>query len=165
MSEQNRLIIFLLVFSFALNIGIIGYLIYERATHANQISPLPPPETKAPENIRNSFHHPRYSYKDIKLTAEERRELRAFFKNIFVTLRPLIVKQINLKRELFQSINSGDIAKTKALVKEIHENQAKIDIIFLEKATEEVKKFPKEKQRYITYRIMRFVSISKRRRF
>ncbi len=165
MNEQNRLIIFLLIFSFALNIGIIGYLVYERATNAYQNFPPPPPDTKTPENIRNSFHHPRYSSKDLRLTAEERRELRDFFKNIFITLKPLIAKQIKLKKELFQSINSGEIEKTKALVEEIHKNQAKIDIIFLEKATEEVKKFPKEKQRYVTYRIMRFVSISKRRRF
>ena len=62
-----------------------------------------------------------------------------------------------------KTIGHADLSQTRKIVEEIHKNQAKIDIVFLEKASEEIKKYPKEKRRLITYLIMRFVSMNKRR--
>ncbi len=163
--KENRLTMFLLIFSLSLNLGIIGYLIYEKTAQKTEIIPKPPPTIVQKDSKSRRLPHHFIPSSRRKLTREERLELRRFFREVFKTLKPLIEKQVKLKGSLMKSIEDGEIEKTRNLVEEIHKNQAKIDIIFLEKATEEIKKFPTEKQKYITYIIMRFVSIGKRRRF
>ncbi len=166
--KENKLMVFLLIFSIALNIGIIGYLFYDRTTHKEKefaVNPPPPPQNTVTKNTvkkKRIPHHPFYNRR-ARLTREEREELKKFFQDTFQTLRPLIEKQRELKNKLMKTIENGDIAQTRKIVEEIHKNQAKIDIVFLEKASEEIKKYPKEKQRFITYLIMRFVSMNKRR--
>ena len=97
--KENKLIVFLLIFSIALNIGIIGYLFYDRTIHREKGFTVNPPPPPPPHNMMEKMrkqHHPFYKRR-IRLTREEREELKNFFQKTFQTLKPLIKKQMEFK--------------------------------------------------------------------
>jgi hypothetical protein len=160
--NNNRLIVVLLIFSFALNIGIIAYLIYEHNSH-NLINRYVPDKTsyKRIKTMRDRMIRKRKEMSDrygkIKFSKEERKKIRGFFIKLHKDMREKIREQIRLKKELYNSFQSGDIEKAKEILTIIHKNQKEIDIRFLSEALNLVKEFPPEKRKIVSIMIFRII--------
>ena len=160
--NNNRLIIILLIFSLALNIGIISYLIYEHNSHNSMDKFMTSKKFK--EMRKRMMEHSYYGRKRpssgerrINFTKEERKRIREYFIKLHEELKPKIIEQKKLKKELYDSFQKGDIRKAKEILTVIHNNQKEIDIDVLSKTLNMIKEFPQEKRRFVSIMIFRMI--------
>ncbi len=161
--NNNKLIIILLIFSIALNIGIIGYLFYEQSTHNRVEKYMYNGEMsrKHMEEMRkrmSKYRKDRYkNIRKVRFSREDRKKIRDFFLELHKQLKDRIVEQVKLKKELYDSFNNGDIEKAKDILTTIHKNQKEIDIVVLTKALDLIKEFPKDKRKIVSIMIFRII--------
>ncbi len=160
--NNNKIIVVLLMFSLALNIGIIAYLVYEHNSH-NLINRYIPDRIShgRMKSMRDRMFRKRKKmtgkYGKIRFTKDERKKIRDFFIRLHKDMRGKIREQKRLKKELYNSFQNGDIEKAKDILTVIHKNQKEIDIRFLSEALDLVKEFPPEKRKPVLIMIFRII--------
>ncbi len=145
--QGNKLIIVLLIFSIALNIGVFGVLIYQFTKKPSPFREFSPPQDEKRILTDKRLPVDENTRKEID---EEKKEFRDYVRKRYMRVR-------ELRREYAMFIIKGDFDNARKTIEEINKIRLEIDIKVLEHFKKILQNLPEDKRRIVFMRLVRIL--------
>ncbi len=148
MEKQGiKIVIVLLIFSIALNIGVFGVLIYQFTKKPSPFREFPPPQEEKRILPERRLPIDENTRKEIE---EERKNFRDYVKEKYMRIN-------ELRREYGQFLIKGNFDEAEKTIKEINKIRLEIDMKVLEHFKNILENLPEDKRRIVFIKLVRIL--------